>query len=206
MVIANVGTTNTIEFQRNRINEVIDAINTGSINFATIETEASLPSPISSTINFYIIRNHTRIKGPVLAVLSNSAWSFSVLKYETINGNTFYRLSAGEIGAGVNVNKVVYVDGSGVWQLANSNDPTKQGVAIFGSNNTLILNGIYYNATLSLTPGANYYYDDTGSLTTTVTAGLIGKAINSTTLLIASIGGGGSGSSSDTILLTYWMA
>lgn len=205
MTIAPVATSNTIEFQRNRINELIDAVNSGSINFISIATEASLPSPASAESNIYVIANHTRIKGPVLAVLSNSSWAFSVLKFETINGNTFYRLEAGNVGSGVVINKVVYVDSSSVWQLADSANTNKHGIAIFGPNNTLILNGIYYNATLSLTPGANYYYDSTGSLTTTITPGLIGKAIDANTLLIASIGGGGSGSSAESILLTYWM-
>lgn len=205
MTIATVSPSSTIEFQRNRINDTINAINNGDINFTLIETEASLPSPASAATNLYIIKNHTRIKSPALAILSNSSWSFTPLKSEVINGNTIYKVNAGELGAGVAVNKVVYVDGSSIWQLADPTNPAKQGIAIFGSNNTLTLNGIYYNATLSLTPGADYYYDATGSLTTSVTTGLIGKAINTNTLLIASIGGGGGGSSSESILLTYWM-
>ena len=205
MTIAPVVISNTITYQMNRLNEVIDAINNGKLNFVTIATEASLPSPASAVSQVYIITNHTVIRQPVLAVIAGSAWYFTILRQNTINGTTVWKLESAEIGTGVVANKVVYVDSSGVFQLADPTDSTKKGIAIYTANGALVFNGLYNNSSLSLTVGADYYYDSTGSLTTTIGNGLIGKAINSTTLLIASIGSGG-GSSAESTLLSYWMS
>jgi hypothetical protein len=180
--IAKVQLTNTFDYQRNRINDAIDVINNMRDGILEVNSEANLPAPASAPSNIYLIKNHTKYKGAVLALLNGSSYTMVPLKNDPINSNAFIYSTAGSLGTGVAVNKFVYLDGNKVWQLADCTDNSKKALGIVGPYNAIILSGIVQSAGLSLTPGATYYYDNTGSLTTTPTLGYAGIALDTTVL------------------------
>lgn len=184
--IAKVQLSDTINYQRNRINEIVDEVNqsTGS-SIIIVETEADLPSAAAALSNTYIIKNHTVEKGAVFACIVNGVYKYVPLKSDPMNANTFIYVSGLNLGQGVVANKCVYLDSGGIWQLADSTDPSKYAVGIVGTNSGfIILNGTYYNSSLNLTTGSTYYYDNSGNLTVTETNGVAGAAINNKTLSV----------------------
>lgn len=182
--IAKVQLTDTIDFQRQRINDLIDQTGAGSVNIVEVESEANLPSAASAPTNIYIIKQHSSYKGAVLATVVNNTYKYSPLKTEIINGNTYVYVTAEQIGSNISLNKLVYLDSSGVWQVADSTNPNKHAVGIMGMNNAIILSGIVYSNAFDLTPGATYYYNEQGIITDTKTTGRIGLAIDNRTLAL----------------------
>lgn len=180
--ITQVQLTDSIDFQRQRINESIDALNTGNTSISVVNTESSLPSVGSATANIYLIKNHTTYKGSVLALIVDSAYKFIPIKFDPRNGNSYICVSIGQLGSGVNFGKCVYVDTSGIWQLADSTNATKYPIGIVGPNNSIILGDTFYNSALSLTTGSLYYCSSTGTLTSSVTPVQMGTALDSHTL------------------------
>ena len=206
MTISPLILNNTFQEQMNTINELIDWINNGKLNFQSILNESLLPAPALADHNFYIIQNHTKIKGPALALLISGTWFFISLQLYVSHGKVQLNRTVSDFGVGVVVNKVVYKDETTTkWELANPNDVTKQGIAIVGPDNTLIFTGEYENDGLTLVPGVKYYYDITGSITSTITNGFIGIADTDHKLLIAGMGSGGSGSTSESMIHDFFM-
>lgn len=182
--IAKVKLSDTVDYQRNRLNEVIDVANTSNSNITVLENETNLPDPSSATTNIYLIRLHTKYKGPVIATLINNIYKFAPLKNDVINGNSYIYVDSTQLGTGVSINKCVYLDTSGVWKLADSTDETKIAEGIVGPYNSIILGGIVTSASLNLIPGTLYYYDNVGTLSSTPSNGKVGVALNNTTLVI----------------------
>lgn len=180
--ITQVQLANSIDFQRQRLNEAIDDLNLGNTSISSVNTEASLPSVGSATANIYLIKNHTTYKGSVLALIVDSAYKFIPIKFDPRNGNSYIYVSIGQLGSGVNFGKCVYVDTSGIWQLADSTNSAKYPIGIVGPNNSIILGDTFYNDSLSLTTGTLYYCSETGTLTDTVTPVQMGTALDSHTL------------------------
>lgn len=182
--IAKVKLSDTVDYQRNRLNEVIDVANTSNSNITVLENETKLPDPSVATANIYLIRLHTKYKGPVIATLINNIYKFAPLKNDVINGNSYIYVDSTQLGTGITINKCVYLDTNGVWKLADSTDESKIAEGIVGPYNSIILGGIVTSSSLNLTPGLLYYYDNTGSLTSTQTSGKVGLALNTNTLII----------------------
>lgn len=180
--IAKVQLTDTVDYQRRRINEALDVINGLSDGILTVNTEANLPSPSSATSNIYLIKNHTKYKGSVLALLNASSYVMVPLRNDPMNSNSYAYYAIGDFGPNVGINKLVYLDSNKKWQLADSTDSSKKAMGIVGPYNSIVLSGLVQSAGLSLTPGATYYYDNTGSLTTTVTNGYVGYALDTNIL------------------------
>lgn len=182
--IAKVQLTDTIDFQRQRINDLIDQTNVGSSNIIELDSEANLPSVTSASTNMYLIKQHSSYKGAVLATIVNNTYKYAPLKTEIINGNTYVYVTASQLGSGVSLNKLVYIDSAGVWQVADSTNLNKRAIGIMGMNNAVILAGVVYSNGFNLNPGTTYYYNNTGSVTSTPTMGRIGLAIDSHTLVL----------------------
>lgn len=183
--IAKVKLSDTVDYQRNRLNEVIDVANTSNSNITVLENETNLPDPTISTTNIYLIRLHTKYKGPAIATLINNIYKFAPLKNDVINGNSYIYVDSTQLGSGASINKCVYLDVSGVWKLANSEELDKAAQGIVGPFNSIILNGVVTSSSLDLVTGTIYYYDNTGSLTTQNTQGIVGVALNKNTLYVS---------------------
>lgn len=180
--IAQVQLSDTFDYQRKRINDAIDIVNSMGGGITEVASETSLPDPASATSNVYLIRNHTKFKGAALAALINGIYKITPLKNDVMNSNQFIYIDAAQLSSSASINKCVYLDSTGVWQLANSSDPNKYAQGIVGPYNSIILGGILYSAGLNLIKGATYYYNSTGSLTTEETIGKVGVALDSHTL------------------------
>lgn len=180
--IAQVQLSDTFDYQRKRINDAIDIVNNMGGGITEVASEASLPDPSSATSNVYLIRNHTKFKGAALAALINGVYKITPLKNDVMNSNQFIYVDSIQLSSLASINKCVYLDSNGVWQLANSSDPNKYAQGIVGPYNSIILGGILYSAGLNLSIGATYYYDNDGNLTTTPTIGKVGVAIDENTL------------------------
>ena len=198
--------SNTINEQMNTINQLVDWINNGKLNFSSIANESLLPSPVSADQNFYIIQYHSKILGPALALLINNGWQYVSLKINVNHGKIQLNREAADFGTGVIINKVVYKDETTTkWELANPNDISKQGIAIVGASNTLIFSGEYEDIGLTLVPGKKYYYDIAGTITGSQTSGFIGIADSDHKLILGGFGGSGSGSVSETMIHDFFM-
>lgn len=182
MAITKVELIHDIDFQRKRINESIDELNAGNSSIATVNTEASLPSISAATANIYLIKNHSTYKGSVLALIVDSAYRFIPITFDPRNSNSFIYITLEQMGTGVSFGKCVYLDASGIWQLADSTNPDKYPIAIVGPNNSIILGDTFYNSALNLTTGTLYYCANDGTLTSDVTPVQMGTAINNHTL------------------------
>lgn len=180
--IAQVQLSDTFDYQRKRINDAIDVVNSMGGGITEVASEASLPDPASATSNVYLIRNHTKFKGAALAALINSVYKITPLKNDVMNSNQFIYVEASQLSSLASINKCVYLDSNGVWQLANSSDPNKYAQGIVGPYNSVVLGGILYSTGLNLSVGATYYYDNEGNLTITPTIGKVGAAIDEHTL------------------------
>lgn len=180
--IAKVQLSDTFDYQRRRINEALDVINNLKDGVLEVATEANLPSPASATSNIYLIKNHTKYKGAVLALLNENSYTMVPLKNDPINANHHIYSAQANFGIGATVNKFVYLDSNKIWQVADCTNDSKKAMGIVGSYNSVILSGIVYNAGLSLTPGTVYYYDNNGSLTSTPTNGYAGVALDTNIL------------------------
>lgn len=185
MAISQVNTSDTILYQMNRLNDVIKAVNAGSTSgISVVETESNLPTPTSAQTNMYLVKKHSKYKGPAIAALVDSVYKFSPLKNDVINGNTFIYVESADLSIEATLNKCVYLSNTGIWNLADSTNPAKYALGIIGPYNSIILNGIITSAGLNLETGQVYYYDSTGTLTKTVTNGRAGVALNKNTLAI----------------------
>ena len=176
--ISKVQLTDTIDYQRKRINDALDVINNLREGIIEVANEAALPSPNAATSNIYMIRYHTKYKGTVLALLNASSYVMIPLRNNPINSNIYAYYTPSDFGTGVELNKLVYLDSNKIWQLADCTDDNKKAIGMVGPYNTIILTGLVQSAGLNLTPGTTYYYDNTGSLTTTVTTGYVGYALD----------------------------
>lgn len=185
MAISQVTEYDTILYQMNRINDVIKLVNAGSTSgILVVDTESNLPTPSTSQTNMYLVKLHSKYKGPVIAALINNVYKFSPLKNDVINGNTFIYVDSTYISTEATLNKCVYLSDTGVWNLADSTNPAKYALGIIGPYNSIILGGAVTSAGLNLETGQVYYYDSTGTLTKTVTNGRAGIALNSNTLAV----------------------
>ena len=180
--IAKVQLSDTVDYQRRRINDALDVINNLRDGILEVATEANLPPASAAPSNIYLIRNHTRYKGAVLALLNGNSYTMVPLKNDPVNSNGYIYSAVGSFGIGVAINKFVYLDANKVWQLADCTDSSKKAIGIVGPYNSVVLSGIVQSAGLSLTPGTTYYYDNTGSLTDTPTLGYAGVAIDTNIL------------------------
>ena len=185
MAISQVNEFSTILYQMNRLNDVIKAVNAGSTSgISVVETEANLPTPTAAQTNMYLVKEHSKYKGPAIAALINNVYKFSPLKNDVINGNTFIYIDSAYLSIEATLNKCVYLTSGGNWNVADSTDPTKYALGIVGPYNSIILGGVVTSSGLNLETGQVYYYDSTGSLTKTVTNGRVGIALNSNTLAV----------------------
>ena len=180
--IAKVQIENTFDYQRNRINDAIDVINNMRDGVVEVNTEASLPSPSSAPTNIYLIKNHSQYKGSVLALLNGSSYIMVPLRNDPINSNNYAYYTSADFGSGIAINKLVYLDSTKHWQLADCTNSGKKAMGIVGPYNSVVLSGIVKSTGLTLTPGATYYYDNTGTLTTTQTNGYVGFALDTNIL------------------------
>ena len=180
--IAQIQSSDTFDYQRRRINDAIDIVNSMGGGIAELESEANLPDPSTATSNIYLIRNHSKFKGAALAALINGVYKISPLKNDVMNSNQFIYVDNAKLASSVTINKCVYLDSTGVWQLANSSDSNKYAQGIVGPYNSIILGGILYSPSLNLSVGATYYYDNNGNLTLTPTIGKAGVAIDTNVL------------------------
>lgn len=180
--IAQIQSSDTFDFQRKRINDAIDIVNSMGGGIAELESEANLPDPSTATSNIYLIRNHTKFKGAALAALINGVYKITPLKNDVMNSNQYVYINADQLSSLATINKCVYLDSTGKWQLADPSDPNKYAQGIVGPYNSIILGGVLYSPSLNLTKGATYYYDSNGSLTTQKTIGKVGVALDTDTL------------------------
>ena len=180
--IAQIQSSDTFDFQRKRINDAIDIVNSMGGGIAELETEANLPDPSAAASNIYLIRNHSKFKGAALAALINGVYKITPLKNDVINSNQFIYVDDAKLASSVTINKCVYLDSTGVWQLADPSNPNKYAQGIVGPYNSIILGGILYSSSLNLSVGATYYYDNNGNLTLAPTIGKVGVAIDANTL------------------------
>ncbi len=180
--IAQVQLSDTFDYQRRRINDAINIVNSMGGGITEVASEATLPDPSSATSNMYLIRNHTKFKGAALAALINGVYKITPLKNDVMNSNQFIYVESAQLSPLATVNKCVYLDSAGVWQLASPENPNKYAQGIVGPYNSVILGGILYSAGLNLTVGSTYYYDATGTLTTEETIGKVGIALDANTL------------------------
>ena len=176
--ISKVQLTDTIDFQRRRINEAVDIINNMRDGIIEVANEAALPTPTAATSNIYLIRYHTKYKGTVLALLNANSYVMVPLRNNPINANHYGYYTANDFGTGVTINKLVYLDSNKIWQLADCSDENKKAMGIVGPFNSVILSGLVQSAGLNLTPGTVYYYDTTGNLTDVPTIGYVGYALD----------------------------
>lgn len=183
--IQTVQLTNTIDYQRQRLNDGINLINGLSDFIPEALTEAQLPTPASATTNIYLVRNHTIFKGAVLATIIDGQYRYQNIKIDPRSGNNFITVESSQLGTGVVANKVVYLDASGVWQLADCDNVVKYGQGFVGSNNTIIFGGQIYSGLLSLVTGTLYYYNTVGTVVSTATNGRLGVALDEHTLNIS---------------------
>lgn len=176
--ISKVQLTDTIDFQRRRINEAVDIINNMRDGILEVANEAALPTPTAATSNIYLIRYHTKYKGTVLALLNANSYVMVPLRNNPINANHYRYYTANDFGTGVTINKLVYLDSNKIWQLADCSDESKKAMGIVGPFNSIILSGLVQSAGLNLVPGTVYYYDNTGNLTDVPTIGYVGYALD----------------------------
>ena len=180
--IAKVQLSDTVDYQRRRINDALDVINNLRDGILEVATEANLPPPSAAPSNIYLIKNHTKYKGAVLALLNGNSYTMTPLRNDPVNSNSYAYYTAGSFGIGAAINKMVYLDANKVWQLADCTDDSKKAMAIVGPYNSVILSGLVKSEGLNLTPGTTYYYDNTGSLTDTPTNGYVGYALDTNVL------------------------
>lgn len=180
--IAKVQLTDTVDFQRRRINEAVDIINNMRDGILEVATEAALPSPAAATSNIYLIRKHSRYKNTVLALLNGTSYLMIPSKNDVNSSNQYLYLDNASLASGVTINQFVYLDNNGVWQAADSSDENKKAMGMVGPYNSIILSGIVNSAGLNLVPGTVYYYDTTGNLTDVPTLGYAGVALDTTIL------------------------
>ena len=83
--ISKVQLTDTIDFQRRRINEAVDIINNMRDGILEVSNEAALPTPTAATSNIYLIRYHTKYKGTVLALLNANSYVMVPLRNNPIS-------------------------------------------------------------------------------------------------------------------------
>ena len=176
--ISKVQLTDTVDFQRRRINEAVDIINNMRDGILEVANEAALPTPAAATSNIYLIRYHTKYKGTVLALLNANSYVMVPLRNNPINANHYEYYTANDFGTGVTINKLVYLDSNKIWQLADCSDESKKAMGIVGPFNSVILSGLVQSAGLNLVPGTVYYYDTTGNLTDVPTIGYVGYALD----------------------------
>lgn len=182
MSIPQVLTTDSIDYQRARLNDVINFINNGNSNISQVNTEADLPSVSAATSNVYFVVSHSKYKGPALACIVNSVYKITPLKDQVLEGNTYIYVDSVQVDESVNVNNCVYLDNNGIWQLADATIPAKHAQGIYAPYNMVILGGIAYLPGATLTTGNIYYSSNTGILTTSPTNNKIGVALNTHTL------------------------
>lgn len=180
--IAKVQLSDTFDYQRRRINDALDVINNLRDGVIEVATEANLPSPTSAPSNIYLIKNHTKYKGTVLALLNNNTYTMVPLKNDPINANQYIYSAQENFGPGATVNKFVYLDSNKVWQLADCTNVSKKAMGIVGPYNSVVLSGIVQSAGLNLNPGTIYYYDNSGTLTSNPTDGYAGVALDTNIL------------------------
>lgn len=154
----------------------IDVILPAECSIPYITTTASLPTIIESPFNAYACGIHEEFGVPCIAVRGVSEWMF-YFPNDASGG-----LDSSAFASNVPVGGVVYYNPTtGLLELAN---PTTGFIGLRGERNTLVTDGIYVNPSLNLTPGADYYVGENGTLTLTPNNYYVGKAINESTLFL----------------------
>lgn len=184
--LAKVQLNDTIDIQRQKLNNSIDSINSLDVagGVSTVDTEAQLPNPATSLSNLFIVKKHTVFGGSCLASIVDSSYKYNIIKNDIINGTSFIYVTADKMGDGVIQNKCVYLDSNGIWQLASYTDEAKFPVAIVGPFLTIIFEGVVKFTNMTLEVGECYYCDDSGTLTTTDTGIYVGQAISTDSMFI----------------------
>lgn len=180
--VAKIQLTDTIDYQRKRINDTIDIINNMRDGIIEVANESALPSPNAATSNIYLIRTHTKYRSSVLALLNGSSYYMIPAKNDVNSSNQYLYVENAKLAPGIQINQFVYLDSNGIWQAADGTDNSKRALGMVGPYSSVVLSGIVNSAGLNLTPGTIYYYDNTGNITTTPTLGYAGVALDTTIL------------------------
>jgi len=165
-----------------QLTQIIDKIDltiydSTDASIPTVQTENDLPA-VMTIYNCYQVLYHTKLKYSCLAIRENNGWSY----IKTESTQKLYNFELDRFDEEVNPGDPVYYDTiSNTFKKATANTAYN---GYYTDRNNIVDHGVVVNDNWTLTKGSNYYLDNNGNPTTTVTLVYLGIAVDTNVLYL----------------------